>query len=134
MPKTFDLSILTPEKPFFNGGVTQLIVSTPEGEMGILADHMRIIAVVQESIIKVEKDGEWREAAVGLGFLDMSQEVVELFVDTAEWSEDIDVVRSVTALHRAEERLRGKLSHTEYLRTHAAVARATARIRAAKGE
>jgi F-type H+-transporting ATPase subunit epsilon len=134
MPKTFRLIILTPDKDFFEDEVTEVIVKTPEGEIGILAEHMPIIAVVIESILKVEKDGQWHNAAVGQGFLDSTSDVVELFVDSAEWAEDIDVLRSEAALHRAEERLRGKLTHAEYLRTHTAVARATARIGATKSK
>jgi len=134
MPKTFRFIVMTPDKDFFNDEVTQIIVSTPDGDMGIMAEHMPIIAVVTESVLKVEKDDTWHNAAIGQGFLEMTSDIAELFVDSAEWAEDIDVLRSETALQRAEERLRGKLSHAEYLRTHAAVARATARLNAAQGK
>ena len=134
MPKTFKLYVMTPENDICHDDVTQVVISTPDGEMGIMAGHMPVIAVVTESILRVEKNGEWHNAAVGQGFLDMSSDTVELFVDSAEWAEDIDVLRSETALRRAEERLRGKLTHAEYLHTHAAVARATARIRATKSK
>ena len=133
MQKTYRLLVMTPENEFINGEVTQIIITTPDGDMGILADHMPVIAVVTESVLRVETaDGAWRSAAVGQGFLDMTSGAVELFVDSAEWAEDIDVGRSETALRRAEERLHGTLSHTEYLRTHAAVSRATARLKASK--
>jgi F-type H+-transporting ATPase subunit epsilon len=132
MPKTFRLSIFTPDKVFFDDEITQVAVTTPEGEMGIMADYMPSIAVVSEGILKVEKSGVWHSAAVSQGFMEVSAAGIELFVDSAEWAEDIDVLRSETALHRAEERLRSNLSHTEYLRTHAAVARATARLKAAQ--
>jgi F-type H+-transporting ATPase subunit epsilon len=133
MPGKLDLSILTPDKVFFQGEVAQLIVATPEGEMGMLAQHEATIAVVPEGILKIQKDdGEWHSAAVSQGFLDMSDSTVEVFVDSAEWSEDIDVLRSEAALQRAEARLRGPLTHTEHLRTNAAVARAHARLQAAK--
>jgi F-type H+-transporting ATPase subunit epsilon len=133
MPENLNLTILTPEKVFFKGEVSQIIVSTPEGEMGIMAEHMPIIAVVPEGILRVEKDGQWRDAAVSQGFLDVSAAEIEIFVDSAEWAEEIDVPRSEAALQRAEERLHRKLSPVEYLRTHAAVSRATARLQAAKG-
>jgi F-type H+-transporting ATPase subunit epsilon len=133
MPENFNITILTPEKVFFKGEVSQIIVSTPEGEMGIMARHMPIIAVVPEGILRIEKDGQWRGAAVSQGFLDLSAAEIEIFVDSAEWAEEIDVSRSEAALHRAEERLHGKLSHVEYVRTHAAISRATARLRTAKG-
>ena len=130
--KNVNLPILTPEKVFFNGEVTQIIAETPEGAMGIMADHMPSIAVVSDSLLKVEENGVWRRAAVGQGIMAVSTAGIEFFVDTAEWAEDIDVQRSEQALHRAEERLRGSLSHTEYLRTHTAIARATARLKTAQ--
>ena len=126
MQKAFKLLAMTPEKEFLSGDVTHIIISTPDGDMGIMADHMPIIAVVTESVLKVEIDGAWRRAAIGQGFLDMTSGIVELFVDSAEWAEATEAPRS------DEERLRGELSHTEYLRTHTAIARATARINTAK--
>jgi len=132
MQKNVKLSILTPEKVFFNGEVSQIVAETPEGEMGIMADHMPSIAVVSDSILKVEENGAWRSAALGQGIMNVSAAGIEFFIDTAEWDEEIDVQRSEKALHRAEERLRGSLSHTEYLRTQTAVARATARLKTAQ--
>jgi len=131
MQKNVKLSILTPEKVFFNGEVSQIVAVTPEGEMGIMAGHMPSIAVVSDSLLKVEENGTWRSAALGQGIMDVSAAGIEFFVDTAEWDEDIDVPRSEKALHRAEERLRGSLSHTDYLRTRTAIARATARLKTA---
>ncbi|MCL2180878.1 MAG: ATP synthase F1 subunit epsilon [Treponema sp.] len=131
MQKNVKLSILTPEKVFFNGEVTQIIAETPEGEMGIMAGHMPSIAVVSDSLLNVEENGTWRSAALGQGIMDVSAAGIEFFVDTAEWAEDIDVQRSEKALRSAEERLRGNLSHTEYLRAHTAIARAIARLKTA---
>jgi F-type H+-transporting ATPase subunit epsilon len=134
MQANLKLLILTPDKVFYEGEVAQVIVTTPEGEMGIMAQHMPIIAVIPESdLVIIQGDGRRHEASVSQGFLDLTETDLEIFVDSAEWAEDIDVGRAEAALHRAEERLSDKqLSHTEYLRTHAAVSRATARIRAAK--
>ena len=132
MQKSFKFLVMTPEKDFFNDDVTQVIVCTPDGEMGIMAEHMPMIAVVAESMLRFEAGGHWKSAAIGKGFLEMISGIAELFVDSAEWAEDIDVTRCEAALDRAQERLHGHLSHSEYLRTHAAVARAKARINASK--
>ena len=131
MPKNVKLSILTPEKVFFNGEVSQIVAVTPEGEMGIMAEHMPCIVVVSDSLLKVQQNGEWRNAALGQGVMDVSLEGIEFFVDTAEWDEDIDVQRSEKALYNAKKRLRGSLSHNEYLRVNTAIARATARLKTA---
>jgi F-type H+-transporting ATPase subunit epsilon len=132
MPKTCKLSIYTPEKMFFEGEVTQVIVTTPEGVIGVMPGYMPSINLVSESILKVEQEGAWHQAAVSQGFMEISVSGAELYVDTAEWAQEIDVLRSEAALRRAEERLRGKLSHTEYLHTHAAIARAKARLDATR--
>jgi len=132
MQKNVKLSILTPEKLFFAGEVSQIIAETPDGEMGIMADHMSSIAVVSDSLLRLQENGVWRSAAVGQGIMVVSSGGIEFFVDTAEWDEDIDVPRSQKALERAEKRLRGSLSHNDYLRTCTAVARATARLKTAQ--
>jgi len=134
MPKNFKISIFTPEKVFFEDEVTHIIVATPEGEMGIMADHMHSIGIVFEGILKVEHKGAWRRAAVGQGFFDVSAAGVEFFVDSAEWAEDIDVSRSEKALERAEKRIHGNLSQSEYLRTHAAISRARVRLKVARSK
>jgi len=134
MQKNVKLSILTPEKAFFNGEVSQIITETPDGEMGIMAGHMPSIAVISDSLLKVEENGVWRSAALGQGIMNVTSAGIEFFTDTAEWAEDIDVPRSEKALRRAEERLRGSLSHNEYLRTQTAVARATARLKTAQNK
>ena len=132
MPRDFNINILTPEKVFFTGEVTHVIVATPEGEMGIMAEHMHSIGIVFEGILKVERDDAWHWAAVGQGFFEVMAAGVEFFVDSAEWAEEIDVSRSEMALKRAEKRLQGNLSQTDYLRTHAAIARARVRLSLAK--
>ncbi|MCL2277093.1 MAG: ATP synthase F1 subunit epsilon [Treponema sp.] len=132
MRKNVKLSILTPDKVFFEGEVSQVIAKTPKGEMGVLTGHMPSAAVISDSPLKIEENGAWRSAALGQGIMNVSSCGIEFFVDTAEWDEDIDVPRSEKALQRAEERLRGHLSHIEYLRTRTAIARATARLKTAK--
>jgi len=132
MQKNVKLSILTPEKVFFDGDVSQIVTETPEGQMGIMAGHMPSIAVVSDSLLRIQENGAWRNAALGQGIMNVSSGGIEFFVDTAEWDEDIDVPRSQKALKRAEERLRGSLSHNDYLRSRTAIARATARLKTAQ--
>jgi len=134
MPKSFNITILTPEKVFFQDEVTHVIVATPEGEMGIMADHMHSIGILFEGILKVEQNGKWHRAAVGQGFFEVLATGVEFYVDSAEWVEDIDVSRSERALERAKKRLQGNLSQAEHLRTNAAIARARVRLNLARSK
>ena len=127
----FDLSILTPDKCFFSGQVQEVIFSTPEGSLGILAGHEPMIAAVSEGVIQILADSAWKTAAVGQGFAETTGNRAEFFLDSVEWADEIDATRAREALERAELRLKNKLSKIEYTRTHAAIARAAARLKAA---
>ena len=131
MASDFTLSVLTPDKCFLSGEAQEIVFDTPAGRLGIMAGHMSMIAAVAEGTIEILIDGEWKTAAVSQGFADIGENKVELFVDTVEWSDEIDTARAREALERAELRLKGNISRLEYVRTRAAVARALARLKAA---
>lgn len=128
----FYLTILCPEKDFFKGEVCEIVFSTPEGSIGIMAGHAPMFAAVSEGILELYTDGEWRTAAVGQGFCEISTDKSVFYLDTAEWADDINVARAREALARAENRIQHTLSRQEYLRTQASISRALARLKAVK--
>lgn len=132
MASTFLLEIVAPDRKFFTGDVQMLIIKTPEGEMGILKDHMPMVVAVAIGPIRIQKDGEWLEAVVSEGFMEIKQDKTVILVDTAEWPNEIDVNRANAAKERAEERLQRQLSQMEYTRSRAALAKAMARLRVSK--
>lgn len=134
MPDAFELEILTPERKFFTGKVEMIILKTTDGEMGILKDHLPMVASVAISPIRLLIDGAWRDAVVGEGFMEITHEKTIILADTAEWPEEIDINRAKAAKERAEERLQRKLSEVEYLRSQAALAKALARLKATKDQ
>jgi F-type H+-transporting ATPase subunit epsilon len=132
MSDTFYIEILTPERKFFWGDVESVIVKTPTGEMGILKDHMPIVVLIDTGAIQIKKDGEWFEAVLSQGFMEVKQNKAVILVDTAEWPDEIDMNRAKAAKERAEERMLRKLNHTEYIRSKAALERAMARLAAGR--
>ena len=129
---TFFLNILCPEKDFFKGEVGEIIFATPEGSIGIMAGHAPLFAAVSEGVAEIFTDGEWRTAAVGQGFCEIGEDKSEFYLDTAEWADEIDIVRAREALERAEQRIHSILSRQEYLRTQSAMSRALVRLKDAK--
>jgi F-type H+-transporting ATPase subunit epsilon len=125
------LHLLTPEKNFFDGDVGEVIFTTSEGSIGIMAGHSPTFASVVEGIIEVRVDDEWRIAAVSQGFARIRYELAEFYLDSVEWGDDIDVMRAEQALKRAEERGKAEQSRVEHVRTQAAMSRALARLKAA---
>lgn len=130
MAPTFKLEIVTPERVFFSEDVEMLVVKTPQGEMGVLAGHIPLVAAVAVGSCRIKRtNGEWAEAVLTEGFLEVKQAKTIVFTDTAEWPQEIDSHRAEAARKRAEERLAMKQSEQEYVRSHAALARAMARLK-----
>lgn len=130
MTPTFKLEIITPERVFLSEEVEMLVVKTPQGEMGILAGHIPLVVAVSVGPCRIKKsDGEWVEAVLTEGFLEVKQEKTMVFADTAEWPYEIDINRAEAAKRRAEERLAMKQSEEEYVRSQAALSRAMERLK-----
>ena len=127
---TLFLKILSPEKKFFEGNVDEVVFSTPEGSIGIMGGHSPMIAAVSEGVIDICVDGEWKVAAVGQGFCEITYHNGEFYLDTAEWADEIDIIRAKEALDRANHRIHNNQSRQEYLRTQASMSRALARLKA----
>ena len=132
MAHEFKISILTPEKRFLSGTAEQVIFDTPNGRLGIMADHMPMVAAVADGVMEICIDGTWRTAAVAQGFAEIGSNLAEFFVESVEWAEDIDTVRAEQALQRAAQRMKSNASRLELLRSQAAMARALSRLKAAE--
>ena len=132
MADKFMLKISTPEKEFYSGNVDSLIITTPEGEMGVLPGHMTAVVALDIAPIKFKEGDEWQEAAVSGGFASIRSDHVDILADAAEWPEDIEVNRALDAKRRAEERLQNHLNEVEYVRSQLAKRRAIARLSVVK--
>jgi F-type H+-transporting ATPase subunit epsilon len=89
-----------------------------------------MVSAVEDGIVRIRKEnGEWVEAFVSRGFMEITRDYSILLTDSAEWPEEIDENRARRAKERAEERLQSHLSKMEYIRTQAALHRAITRLR-----
>lgn len=84
----FGLEIVTPEKVFFSGEVEMAVLKTPEGEMGVLKDHMPIVAIEAAGPIRLLKDGKWLEAVLSGGFVEIKLEKTIILTHDAQWKTD----------------------------------------------
>lgn len=132
MAKTFLLSIMTPEKEFFDGSVEALTVTAPDGEIGILAGHRALVTPIIDGEIKLKVDGEWRNAFCSEGFIEVIGERTRVFVQECEWPENIDINRARRTVEAERESLRQKQSIAEYTESKIALSRAMARLRVTK--
>lgn len=129
MDNTFSFDILTPERCFFSGRIESLVFTASDGEWTILKDHAPMIAVLRPGVVKIEQNGQWREAINSEGYMEVGHKGVVLFAQTCEWPEDVDVRRAETARRQAEEAMRQSRSQAEFKASQIMLARAMARLR-----
>lgn len=81
--KAFDVSILSAEKPFYEGPCESVVLPTIDGSFGILADHCNMVAAVMPGILTCRlPGGEIRKAEVSHGLVKVEGNEVLLLVDT----------------------------------------------------
>jgi len=132
MANTFYLEIVTPERKFFSGDVEMLILETSDGEIGVLKNHTPMVVSVAIGPMRIKQNGEWLQAILTEGFMQIKQDKTIILTDTAEWPDEVDINRAKAAKQRAEERLQSQISQVEYTRSQAALARAVERLKITK--
>lgn len=128
MASEFNLYITTPEKVFFKGAAESVVLTSTDGEMGVLRGHTPMVVALTAAPLRMKVDGEWKTAAIIGGFASIKEGSVAIFADTAEWPDEIEEKRALDAKRRAEERLQARASEIEYLRSRVALERALARL------
>jgi F-type H+-transporting ATPase subunit epsilon len=123
------LSIVTPEKIFYEDEVTSLIASGSEGYLGVLTDHAPLITALVPGKLTV-KDRENQELlfSVGGGFMEVLKNHVTVLAHSIEFVQDIDSERAKRAMDRAKQRLRSKEQGIDIPRAMAALRRAENRL------
>ena len=106
--KKFDVSLVTPDGPAFEGEAEMLIVPGAAGEIGVLARHAPLIATLKAGstrvYLNVDAD-DVKEYATGPGFFKVEVDRAIALVDDAVLANDIDDVRAREQLETAQREL-----------------------------
>lgn len=100
--KTFDLSLVTPEGPAFEGEAQMLVVPGVSGEIGVLARHAPLVAMLKAGEIRIKAGGEWQTFAAGAGYFKVQRDRALVLVDDAVSAEEIDVEQARREAEEAE--------------------------------
>ncbi len=104
--KTFSVSLVTPEGPAFEGDAVMLIVPGAAGEIGVLARHAPLVAMLKAGSTRVHvRAGDVREFATGPGFFRVEQDRALALVDDAVDAKEIDDERARRQLEEVQAEL-----------------------------
>lgn len=128
MANTMKLQIITPTRTILDTEVESVIVSTTEGEMGILYDHEPVVALLAYKDVTYTEGGQKKKATTLGGFVEVTKDKVIILTDASELQDEIDIERAQKAKERAEKRLAQKGSDIDHVRAEIALKKAIARI------
>jgi len=104
---SFDLSLVTPDGPVFEGEIEMLIVPGADGEIGVLARHAPLVAMLKagSTRVHIKRESEVQEFATGPGFFKVEQDRALALVDDAVDAKHIDEERAREQLETAQAEL-----------------------------
>jgi len=104
---TLRLEIVTPDSRAYSDDVDMVVIPAAEGEMGVLPMHVPVMTQMHAGELVVTKGGQQLHLAVGEGFVEITQDRVNVLTDMAIEEKAIDESAAEAAVKRAEEALRG---------------------------
>jgi F-type H+-transporting ATPase subunit epsilon len=106
--KTFEVSLVTPEGAAFEGEVEMLVVPGDAGEIGVLARHAPLVAMLKAGSTRIYRDRAAEDVltfATGPGFFKVEQDRALALVDDAVDARHIDAARAQQQLEDARAEL-----------------------------
>lgn len=125
---------MTPDGRVYEQKGDFLIVTTTYAPMGILPNHVPVLATLKVDEVRFKHDGEQDRIAVNGGFIEFSNNVATIVADSAERQADIDVSRAQSAQERAKkaiEKAKAEKDPDTLARAEVALRRAINRINVA---
>ena len=80
---SFTVDIVSPEGLVWSGDATFVVARTPEGEIGIMADHEPVMAALVQGVVSVDSAEGRTKVDVDGGFLQVLSNQVTLITDRA---------------------------------------------------
>ena len=122
------VKIITPVGLYKQCEALQINACSVEGEFGLLANHMPLVAMLKISKLEIVMENDKQEYAIAGGLLHFANNEVRILTDSIEGEAEIDIERARKAKARAEKRLASKESEANMRRAEIALQKAINRI------
>ncbi len=134
--KKIKLKIATQEKLVAEKEIDKITISTTNGVITILPDHVSLISTLVPGILEITREkNQTTEMVVSGGFLELHDNQLTILADTAERAEEIDLERAEKARQRVTEAKqveRKSMDETQFATILSQLDKQSARIKLAK--
>jgi F-type H+-transporting ATPase subunit epsilon len=132
MADSFQLEIVTPEKKVVDTTAEEAQIPGKNGYLGVLPGHAPLITELAVGEISYRAGGDEQRLAVAWGFAEVLPDKVTVLAETAERPSEIDAERARKAKARAEERLTSGDTNVDVERSLNALHKAETRLEVAE--
>ena len=129
---SLQVSILTPERPFWSGQAEELILPTETGEMGILKNHAPIITGLDVGAMMIRTNNEWNSFAIMGGFAVVKRNQINILANEAESASTLDAEQIKKDFETAKLNLEKAEGMKQKVEANFAFKRAKARLQVVK--
>ncbi|MGN0025076.1 MAG: ATP synthase F1 subunit epsilon [Candidatus Avelusimicrobium sp.] len=130
MPKQLTLNLITPEKQLISDlQVDMVILPALLGEMGILPGHVKTIVQLGMGSLRYKKDGKEEAFAALGGFVEVLNNVVNVFAESASLADEIDEEAEKQKIKAAKESLSNKDADIDFELAEMEIKQAIARMK-----
>lgn len=87
--KEFEVNVYTPLRLQLSETVEAITCRGLDGELGVLKNHMPCVIALDLGVLKLKKDGAWKEYLCSEGFLEVYRNRADIYVDFCREEEDL---------------------------------------------
>ncbi len=126
------VELITPERVVKQVQADAVVIPAVDGELGILEHHLPLVAQLKAGEVRLRQGDAIEHFAVSGGFVEVQNNTVKVFAETAEMAQDIDLERARQAAQRAKEALKATRHEMDLAQAEAALRRALVRLHVAE--
>lgn len=112
--KSFRVKLISPEGVKYQDEADELILPTENGQIGVLADHQPLVALLTPGEVIVRNNGKEHYLATHGGILKVENNSVEILADSASYADELDQIKIDEARAKAQKRLEDAQNEVDY--------------------
>jgi len=129
------LRVLAPDQNILDEQVDEVILPSTTGQLGILPNHVSLLAAIDIGVIRVRQGESWTSIVALGGFAEVEANEVTVLVNAAELGSKVDPALAEKELETATldvQKFEGLPNSAEKVKAQQALLRARARLQATK--
>nr|YP_009530472.1 ATP synthase subunit epsilon [Paulinella micropora]AXY63161.1 ATP synthase subunit epsilon [Paulinella micropora] len=129
------LRVLAPDQNILDEQVDEVILPSTTGQLGILPNHVSLLAAIDIGVIRVRQNESWTSIVALGGFAEVEANEVTVLVNAAELGSNVDPALTEKELETATidvQKFEGLPNSAEKVKAQQALLRARARLQATK--